>query len=78
MKFNCRHCELAYKRIAQRAKNNNIDISHPYIDKISKETKSSRILSLIERAYYLGIARGILTVDSGHNKIVLDTLGEVK
>lgn len=67
-KWNSRHCELAWKRLENFNKNC-ADISHPYLDKICKKTKSSRILKLIEEAYYLGWARGILQVNSGMNVI---------
>lgn len=69
--FNCRHCELAYKRVKEWAEKAKFDITHPYIDFLSKRTKSLRIYEMIREAYTLGMARGILMVDSGHNKITL-------
>lgn len=69
--FNCRHCELAYKRVKEWAEKSKFDITHPYIDFLSKRTKSLRIYEMIREAYTLGMARGILMVDSGHNKITL-------
>lgn len=71
--FNCRHCELAYKRVKQWAENNKFDITYPYIDCLSKRTKSLRIYEMIREAYTLGMARGILMVDNGHNKITLSS-----
>lgn len=68
--MNCRHCELALERIKEW--NPDIDISYPYIDKLCHKTKSGRILSMIKEAYVLGMARGVIMVDNGHNKITLD------
>ena len=65
--MNCRHCELALKRI--QGWNPNLDLSKPYLDNLTKKTRSKRILGMIEEAYALGMARGIMMVDNGHNKI---------
>ena len=69
-KWNSKHCELAWKRL-ERYNNGYADISHPYLDKICKKTKSVRIKGLIEEAYYLGWARGILQVNNGMNVVKL-------
>lgn len=71
--FNCKHCELAYKRVKEWAEKSKFDITYPYIDYLSKRTKSFRIYEMIREAYTLGMARGILMVDNGHNKITLSS-----
>ena len=72
--FNCRHCELAYKRVARIAEDKKLSIDHPYITALTHATKSKRILKFIEHAYLLGMARGILMVDEGHNIVKIDPL----
>ena len=60
-----------YTPFNEWAEKSKFDITHPYIDFLSKRTKSFRIYEMIREAYTLGMARGILMVDSGHNKITL-------
>lgn len=59
------------KELRNGQKKSNFDITHPYIDLLSHRTKSLRIYEMIREAYTLGMARGILMVDNGHNKITL-------
>lgn len=47
------------------------ELEHHYLDKLSHQTKSHRIMRMIRLAYYLGWLRGIAHVDEGKTPITL-------
>lgn len=47
------------------------ELLNPYLDKLSKQTKSGRIYRMIELAYYLGKLKGISECDEGYTPITL-------
>lgn len=49
------------------------ELSSPYLDKLSKQTKSGRILRMISLAYTLGKLKGVLELDEGLTPVVLRT-----
>ena len=65
-------CKHNYEWVQEHAQKNNIDVSHPYLDEICKQTKSPRIIKLIEEAYYLGQARATIMIDNRKDIITLD------
>ena len=66
MKFINPRYEKIYNRIKEdfiRTGFTEEELSHPYLDKLSKQTKSTRIMRMIRLAYYLGWLRGIRYCD---------------
>ena len=47
------------------------ELEHPYLDKLSHQTKSSRIMRMVTLAYYLGKLKGIQEIDEGKTPVVL-------
>ncbi|PTY93030.1 hypothetical protein [Heyndrickxia sporothermodurans] len=48
------------------------EVSTPYLDKLSKQTKSGRIMKMISLAYHLGQMRGVKMCDElFHTEITL-------
>jgi hypothetical protein len=74
--WNSKHCEKAMKNLKYTANHEypDLDLDYPYLDAICHETKSAKALKLMRQAYYLGMARGIKTVDEGMTQIALDPL----
>ncbi len=65
-----------YDRILKHAKDDRFnftdkELKSPYLDKLSHQTKSSRIMRMITLAYYLGKLKGIREVDEGKTPIVM-------
>ena len=59
-----------YERTMEDAKKSSFrftddELAHPYLDKLSHQTKSYRIMRMITLAYYLGKMKGISEVDEG-------------
>ena len=78
MNWNDKTIEKMYNRIKKEAQERGIPeerLLSPYLNKLSKETKSPRILKMIEEAYYLGMLRGIHYVDEMKTPIFLRDLG---
>lgn len=74
MKWNSEKNKKMYERIKKEAIERGIDknrLESPYLDKLSKDTKSSRIMGMINEAYYLGMLRGIKYVDEMQTPITL-------
>lgn len=69
--WNSIHTQRAFNWLQEHIKDRNldIDINYPYMDKILNKTNSQRIQKLMIESYYLGMARGILRVENGMNKI---------
>lgn len=66
-----------YERVLKDAKRDRCnftdeELEHPYLDKLSHQTKSRRIMRMITLAYYLGKLKGIQEIDEGKTPIVLD------
>ena len=77
MNWNDKTIEKMYNRIKKEAQERGIPeerLLSPYLNKLSKETKSPRILKMIEEAYYLGMLRGIHYVDEMKTPIFLRDL----
>ena len=47
------------------------ELEKPYLDKLSHQTKSNRIMRMITLAYYLGKLKGIQEIDEGKTPVVL-------
>jgi hypothetical protein len=47
------------------------ELERPYLDKLSHQTKSSRIMRMITLAYILGKLKGIKEIDEGKTSITL-------
>ena len=65
-----------YNRILWSAKTDRYnftdkELEHPYLDKLSHQTKSSRIIRMVTLAYYLGKLKGIREIDEGKTPVVL-------
>ncbi|MDV3426691.1 MAG: hypothetical protein LIR50_05810 [Bacillota bacterium] len=74
MKFNLERNENNYNRVKQMAIDDGFteeELEKHYLDKLSHQTKSSRIMRMIRLAYYLGWLRGIYYCDEGHTKITM-------
>ena len=48
------------------------ELESPYLDKLSHQTKSPRIMRMVSLAYYLGWLRGIESADNGLTPVTLD------
>lgn len=67
-----RHYDRALKHAKEDRYNfTDEELEHPYLDKLSHQTKSSRIMRMVTLAYYLGKLKGIREVDEGKTPIVL-------
>jgi hypothetical protein len=75
MRFNDERYQKMYeniKRDAMKEGYSEEDLEKPYLDKLSKQTKSVRIMKMIRLAYWLGWLRGIKFCDEMLNaKITL-------
>lgn len=65
-----------YERTKEEAKKSSFkftdeELAHPYLDKLSHQTKSYRIMRMITLAYYLGKMKGISEVDEGLTPVTL-------
>lgn len=75
-KWNDEKIQKHYNRILKSAKEDRYnftdeDLVSPYLDKLSHQTKSSRIMRMITLAYYLGKLKGIREIDEGKTPITL-------
>ncbi len=78
-KWNDENIERHYNRVLKDAKDAKRDrynftdeeLANPYLDKLSHQTKSSRIMRMITLAYHLGKLKGIREVDEGKTPIVM-------
>lgn len=65
-----------YERTMEDAKKSSFrftddELDQPYLDKLSHQTKSHRIMRMITLAYYLGKMKGISEVDEGLTPVTL-------
>ena len=65
-----------YERVLKDAKRDRYnftdeELSNPYLDKLSHQTKSSRIMRMITLTYHLGKLKGVREVDEGKTPVVL-------
>ena len=61
-----------YERVYADAKKHGFsdeELEKPYLDKLSHQTRSGRILRMISLAYYLGKLKGISEIDEGKTPI---------
>lgn len=75
-KWNDEKLKRHYDRTLKQAKEDewkftDEELETPYLNKLSKKTKSKRIMRMIVLAYYLGKLKGIQEVDEGKTTIVL-------
>lgn len=77
--WNKERLKSKYNRVVEDAKERygftDEELASPYLDKLSRQTKSPRISRMILLAYILGKLSGIQEVDSGYNEV---TLSETK
>lgn len=66
-----RHYERVYTDALSRYGFSEDELSSPYLDKLSHQTKSYRILRMITLEYYLGKLKGVSEVDEGLTPITL-------
>jgi len=74
--WNDKKIKLHYDRTLKHAKDDRYNFSddelaNPYLDKLSHQTKSSRIMRMVTLAYHLGKLKGIREVDEGKTPVVL-------
>lgn len=72
MRFNEQKYREMYERIKQDALREGYsekELEKPYLDQLSKQTKSQRIMKMIRLAYWLGWLRGIKYCDEMHTPI---------
>jgi hypothetical protein len=75
-KWNDEKIKKHYDRVlndAKRDRHNFTDeeLEHPYLDKLSHQTRSFRIMRMVTLAYYLGKLKGVREVDEGKTPVVL-------
>lgn len=61
-----------YERILCGAKHRGFtdeELESPYLDKLSHQTESPRIMRMIQLAYALGKLKGVVECDEGHTTI---------
>lgn len=66
-----------YERLLDTAKREGFtddELESPYLDKLSHQTSSPRIMRMIRLAYTLGQLRGISQVDEGKTPITASSL----
>lgn len=74
--WNDERLQKHYERIKRYAKNDHWkftdeELESPYLDKLSHQTKSLRIMRMVTLAYHLGELRGIRSVDEGKTPVIL-------
>lgn len=65
-----RHHDRVYREASARGFTSS-ELKSPYLDDLSHQTKSARILRMITLAYYLGKMKGIEEVDEGKTLVLL-------
>lgn len=75
-KWNDERLEKHYNRNLRWAKEDRCkftdeELESPYLDKLSRQTKSKRIMRMITLAYHLGKLKGIKEIDEGKTPITL-------
>ena len=74
-KWNKEQLQRRYNRVTKNALDRGFtaeELKKPYLDELSRQTKSSRILHMIKLAYYLGQLRAIQDIDESFTPVVLD------
>ena len=74
-KWNKERLQRRYNRVTKNALDRGFtaeELKKPYLDELSRQTKSSRILHMIGLAYYLGQLRAIQDIDESFTPVVLD------
>jgi len=74
--WNDEKIKLHYNRVLKDAKRDRYnftdeELEHPYLDKLSHQTKSRRIMRMVTLAYYLGKLKGVREVDEGKTPVVM-------
>lgn len=73
-RWNKEQLKRRYERILGEAKGKGFtdeELESPYLDKLSHQTGSKRIMRMIELAYYLGELRSVRDVDEGYTPVTL-------
>lgn len=65
-----------YIREVEKAKESNYEftdeeLDSPYLDKLSHQTKSNRIMRMVTLAYHLGKLRAIQDIDDGKTPVIM-------
>ena len=68
-----------YERIKEEAKKSyfkftDYELEHPYLDKLSYQTKAYRIMRMITLEYYIGKMKEISEVDEGLTLVSIDNM----
>lgn len=66
-----------YEKVLEDAKKRGYldeELKSPYLDRLSHQTKSPRIMRMVSLAYYLGWLRGIESADNGLMPVTLDQM----
>ncbi|AOQ24614.1 hypothetical protein MTAT_19570 [Moorella thermoacetica] len=74
MRFNNERYREIYEKVQRDAMEAGYtleDLERPYIDRLSKQTKSKRILRMVRLAYWLGWLRGIKFCDEMFTQVTL-------
>jgi hypothetical protein len=74
MKWNDEGLKRHYDRTMRYAKNDrhnftDDELESPYLDKLSHQTKSCRIMRMVTLAYHLGKLKGIREIDEGKTPV---------
>ncbi len=72
MRWNDKRLEKHFNRIINHALEKGFteeELKYPYLDGLSRQTKSQRIMRMITLAYYLGELKGIREIDEGKTLI---------
>ena len=74
--WNDKNIQKHYERTTRDAKESQFyytdeELKTPYLDKLSHQTKSYRIIRMITLAYYLGKLKGIKEIDEGKTPVIL-------
>ena len=75
-RWNDEKLKRCYEIVLEHAKRDSYkftdeELESPYLDKLSHQTKSTRIMRMIALAYWLGKLKGVREVDEGKTPIVL-------
>lgn len=74
-RWNDERLRRKYERVKEDARNDGFtedELSSHYLDKLSHQTKSGRIMRMVRLAYTLGWLRGIDNIDQGKTPVTLD------
>lgn len=73
-RWNDERIKRHYERIMREAKDNRYkftdeELAYPYLNKLSHQTSSKRIMRMVTLAYYLGKLKGVKEIDEGKTPV---------